>query len=167
MDVDIFLQGLDLLTEIVVLNEQILSLLRLELELLRQLAILHDGQAGRCLLLLVVHSAQVRLRLLNFDEHFHTQSLGGLNAVPVHLRLRLVVPLDLVLQLGFELLVLALQIPSHHLEFLNVFGLVLRHLVLDVESVDFLFLLSLRILHLLFVLLLYLFLLLFQLVALR
>lgn len=54
VDVDVLLKGLDLLAELVVLDKQILSLLRLELELLCQLAILHDGEPGRRLLLLVV-----------------------------------------------------------------------------------------------------------------
>ena len=72
VDVYIFLQCLDLLAEIVVLDKQTLRLLRLELKLLRQLSILHDGQPRRCLLLLIVHGAQVRLSLLDFDEHLHS-----------------------------------------------------------------------------------------------
>ena len=56
-------------------------MLRLVLQLGRQLMILQDGQVRGRLQLLVVHGEQVGLRLLNVEEHLFSQLLCLLNPV--------------------------------------------------------------------------------------
>lgn len=120
VDLDVLLQLLDLLLVVVVLSQQRLGLFGLKLKLLRQLAILHDGQPRRSLLLLIVQRAQVGLGLLDFDFHFLPQLLSGMHAVTVHLRLRLVVLLDLIGQLLLEINLLLLKSALLALGLLNL-----------------------------------------------
>lgn len=75
VDLNLPLVGFDLLLHLVVLVNQNFSLLRLMLQLCRQLVILQDGQMRGCLQLLVVHRQQVRLRLFDVEEHFLAQLL--------------------------------------------------------------------------------------------
>lgn len=56
-------------------------MLRLVLQLGRQLMILQDGQVRGRLQLLVVHGEQVGLRLLDVEEHLFSQLLCLLNPV--------------------------------------------------------------------------------------
>lgn len=56
-------------------------MLRLVLQLGRQLMILQDGQVRGRLQLLVVHGEQVSLRLLDVEEHLFSQLLCLLNPV--------------------------------------------------------------------------------------
>lgn len=84
VDFDVLLQLLDFLFVVVILGQQRFRLLGLELKFLRQLAILHDCQPRRRLLLLIVQCAQVGLCFFDFDLHLLTQFLGGVHAVSVH-----------------------------------------------------------------------------------
>jgi len=69
MDLNISLLRFNLCLHLIVFEQQLLSLLRLVLELRGQLMVLQNGQPGSRLELLVVQSEQVRLGLLNLVEH--------------------------------------------------------------------------------------------------
>lgn len=73
VDLDFSLVRLDLLLHLVILKDQDLCLLRLVLQLGRQLVVLQNGQVRRRLQLLVVHCQQVRLRLLNVEQHLFSE----------------------------------------------------------------------------------------------
>ena len=76
VDLDLALVRLDLCFHLVVLENEDLRLLRLMLQLGGQLMVLEDSQMCRCLQLLIVHGQQVRLRLLDVEEHFFAQLLS-------------------------------------------------------------------------------------------
>ena len=109
MDVDIAAQRLNLLLVLVVLHQELLRLLRLELELCRQLRVLQNGQPRRGLQLLLVKSQQVSLGLLDLKEHLFPELLGGLDLLALLGSDLLVALLDLILQLGLQVDLLLLK----------------------------------------------------------
>ena len=76
VDLDLALVRLDLCLHLIVLEDEDLSLLRLMLQLGGQLMVLKDSQMRSCLQLLIVHGQQVRLRLLDVEEHLFAQLLS-------------------------------------------------------------------------------------------
>lgn len=81
VDLDLALVSLNLLLHLVILEDEDLGLLRLVLQLGRQLVVLQDRQVRRCLQLLVVHSQEVGLRLLDVEEHLFAELFGLLDPV--------------------------------------------------------------------------------------
>ena len=75
---DVPVQRLDQGLLLVILRHELFSLLRLILQLARQLYILDLGQPRRCLLLVGIQSQQRCFRLFNLVEHLSAQSLRRL-----------------------------------------------------------------------------------------
>lgn len=69
MDLHITRKCLDLLLHLVVPKQKLLALLGLVLKLRGQLLVLKNGEPRRRLELLIVHSHQVSLSLLDLQEH--------------------------------------------------------------------------------------------------
>lgn len=69
MDLNITRKCLDLLLHLVVPEQKLLALLGLVLKLRGQLLVLKNGEPRRRLELLIVHSHQVCLGLLDLQEH--------------------------------------------------------------------------------------------------
>lgn len=97
------LQGFDLLLHLVVFEEQLLRLLALVLELRGELMVLQNRQPRRGLQLLVIEGKQIRLGLLDLEQHLLPQLLGGLDLLSFLLSEFKLLLLDLLVQGLFEL----------------------------------------------------------------
>ena len=95
VDLDVSLERLNLRLHFVVLEEQLLSLLRLILQLSGQLVVLQNSQASGRLQLLVVKSKQVGFGLLDLVKHVLPQFLCRLDLLAL-LLIHLVYPLLLL-----------------------------------------------------------------------
>ena len=85
VDLDLALVGLNLLLHLVVLEDEDFCLFGLVLQLGGQLMVLKDGQVRRRLQLLVVHGEEVRLRLLDVEEHLLAKLLRLLDPIKLFL----------------------------------------------------------------------------------
>jgi hypothetical protein len=126
VDLDVSLERLNLRLHFVVLEEQLLSLLRLILQLSGQLVVLQNSQASGRLQLLVVKSKQVGFGLLDLVKHVLPQFLCRLDLLAL-LLIHLVDPLLLlVVKPVLVLLQLVSQVDLYLLEMLNVLIFLLK-----------------------------------------
>lgn len=147
MNVNVTDERLNLLLVLIVLQEQFLSLLRLELELGRELTVLEDGEAGRRLQLLIVQREQVRLGLFDLEQHLLSQLLSGLNLLTLLYGHLFVTLLNLIEQFSFEVFLLLDQHVLLAAELCKVLILISDALHVELQLILFIFFLALEILQ--------------------
>lgn len=105
VDLHVARQGLNFLLHLIVLEEELLALLRLVLQLRGQLLILQNRQPRCSLQLFVAHRQQVRLGLLYLQEHLFSEVLRRLSLLTLHrihlLKLLYLQLLNLLLEIDY------------------------------------------------------------------